>query len=264
MFTRRAVFPITTGLIAVADRAHAAPQWSPSGIKALFFDVFGTLVDWRRGVADYAKDMLAPLGYSLDWLAFADAWRAHYLPITGAVRSGRMAYTKLDLLERRILDQIIPDFGLERLSEDLRQKLNLAWHNLDAWPDVNAGLARLGRQYLLAPVSNGNIALMVDIARRNQWRWDAILGADIAHDYKPNPDVYLAACEALNLEPHACMMVAAHDIDLTNGGASAAGLRTAFIARPDELGSGKGAEILTGPVDVHANSITDLADLLGV
>ena len=162
-----------------------------------------------------------------------------------------------------MLDKIIPHFGLERLSEDMRQRLTLAWHHLDAWPDVNGGLARLGRRFLLAPVSNGNIALMVDIATRNRWRWDAVLGADIAHDYKPNRSVYLAAAEALSLKPAECMMVAAHDNDLTNGGASGAGLKTAFIARPDEHGKGHGAEKLTGPVDVIANSLPELADKLG-
>jgi 2-haloacid dehalogenase len=128
---------------------------------------------------------------------------------------------------------------------------------------VNVGLARLGRHFLLAPVSNGNIALMVDIATRNCWRWDAILGADIAHDYKPNRAVYLAAADALNLAPAECMMVAAHDIDLTHGGASGAGLKTAFIPRPDEYGKGHGAEKLTGPADVIAVSLSELADKLG-
>jgi 2-haloacid dehalogenase len=161
-----------------------------------------------------------------------------------------------------MLEQIIPHFGLEKLSEQTRARLTLAWHHLDAWPDVDAGLKRLGRRFLLAPVSNGNIALMADIATRNRWRWDAILGADIAHDYKPNRDVYLAAADALNLKPAQCMMVAAHDIDLTHGGASGAGLKTAFIARPDEYGPGKGAEKLTGPVDMTANSLTELADSL--
>jgi 2-haloacid dehalogenase len=259
--TRRAFVHSAAGLLASSGPLCAAPR--QNGVKALFFDVFGTLTDWRSGVARDAKDLLSPLGYSLDWLAFADAWRAQYLPVTGEVRSRQQSYVKLDVLERRMLDKIIPHFGLEKLSEDLRQRLTLAWHHLDAWPDVNAGLARLGRRFLLAPVSNGNIALMADIATRNRWRWDAILGADIAHDYKPNRDVYLAAADALNLAPAECMMVAAHDIDLTHGGASGAGLKTAFIPRPDEYGKGHGAEKLTGPVDVIANSLPELAGKLG-
>ena len=263
MVTRRLLVQSAAGLFLGAGPVCAAPRPNLFGVKALFFDVFGTLTDWRSGVARDARDLLSPLGYSLDWLAFADAWRAQYMPVTGEVRSRRQPYVKLDVLERRVLEKIIPDFGLEKLSEDMRQRLTLAWHHLDAWPDVNAGLARLGRHFLLAPCSNGNIALMADIATRNRWRWDAILGADIARDYKPNRDVYLAAAEALNLAPGECMMVAAHDIDLTHGGASGAGLRTAFIPRPDEHGPGHGAEKLTGPVDVVANSLPELADRLG-
>ena len=260
--TRRLLVQSAAGLLAGAAAVRAAPGSNPLNVKALFFDVFGTLTDWRSGVAREARELLSPLGYSLDWLAFADAWRALYMPITGEVRSRRQPYAKLDLLERRVLDEIIPQFGLTKLSEDMRQRLTLAWHHLDAWPDVNEGLARLGRRFLLAPASNGNIALMVDIATRNHWRWDAILGADIAHDFKPNRDVYLAAADALNLAPHECMMVAAHDIDLTQG-ARGAGLKTAFIPRPDEYGKGHGAEKLTGPVDVIASSLTALADALG-
>ena len=161
------------------------------------------------------------------------------MPTTEGVRSGRVPYLKLDVLERQMLDKILPRFGAGSIPEPVKQQLNLAWHRLDAWPDVNAALARLGRHYKLAPVSNGNIALMADIAARNGWRWDAVLGADIAHDYKPKPGVYLAAAAAFDLNPADCMMVAAHDIDLTHGGASGAGLRTAYIARPDEYGVGK-------------------------
>jgi 2-haloacid dehalogenase len=258
--TRRLIIQSAVGLIAGA--AHAAPRPNAFGVKALFFDVFGTLTDWRSGVARDARELLSPLGYALDWPVFADAWRALYLPITGEVRNRRRPYAKLDVLERRTLDQIAPRFGLEKLSDDMRRRLTLAWHHLDAWPDVDAGLARLKTRFLLAPVSNGNVALMVDIATRNRWRWDAILGADIAHDFKPNRDVYLAAADALNLAPGECMMVAAHDIDLTQG-AAGAGLRTAFIPRPDEYGKGHGAERLTGRVDIVADSLPELADKLG-
>jgi 2-haloacid dehalogenase len=244
--------------------ALAASGKSLGTVKALFFDVFGTLVDWRTGVAREAEALLKPRGISLDWLGFADAWRAEYLPTTQGVRSGRVPYVKLDALERQMLDRILPGFGLKDLPEDTRRQLNLAWHRLDGWPDVRAGLVRLGHRFRLAPVSNGNISLMADIAARNGWRWDAILGADIAHDYKPKADVYLAAVQAFDLDPADCMMVAAHDIDLTHGGASAAGLRTAYIARPGEYGPGKKADPLTGKVDVSASSLADLADKLGV
>jgi 2-haloacid dehalogenase len=239
-----------------------SPAIAVGDVKALFFDVFGTLVDWRTGVARETKRLLEPKGISLDWLAFADAWRAQYMPTTESVRSGRVPYEKLDILERQMLEKILPKFGIKGLSEDVKQELNLAWHHLDGWPDVKAALLRLGHHYKLAPVSNGNISMMADIAARNGWRWDAILGADIAHDYKPKAAVYLAAAAAFDLHPAQCMMVAAHDIDLTHGGASAAGLRTAYVARPNEYGPGKKADPLTGSVDVSASNLTDLAEKL--
>lgn len=242
--------------------SRSGPHAAVREVKALFFDVFGTLVDWRTGVAREAKKILAPHGISLDWLAFADAWRAQYMPTTESVRSGRKPYEKLDILERQMLEKILPKFGIRDLSENVKQELNLAWHHLDGWPDVKTALLRLGRHYRLAPVSNGNISMMADIAARNDWRWDAILGADIAHDYKPKAAVYLAAAAALDLRPAECMMVAAHDIDLTHGGASAAGLRTAYVARPNEYGPGKGADLLTGRVDISASNLAELADKL--
>ena len=171
-------------------------------VKALFFDVFGTLVDWRTSIARETKAMLEPQGYKLDWLAFADAWRGEYQGAMDEVRSGRIPFCKLDVLHRRNLEHVLPRFGIDKLSEDDRRTLNLAWHRLDAWPDVPPGLHRLKRRYMLAPVSNGNISLMVALARRNDLPWDAILGSEIAGDYKPKPRVYLAAAEALDLPPH--------------------------------------------------------------
>jgi 2-haloacid dehalogenase len=230
------------------------------GVKALFFDVFGTLVDWRTGVAREARTILEPLGYSLDWIAFADAWRAEYQPGMEEVRSGRIPFSKLDVIHRRMLERIRPRFGLGGLGEAVLQDLNLAWHKLDAWKDVTPGLYRLRRGFLLAPVSNGNISLMADLARRNDFRWDAILGSEIAGDYKPKPRVYLAAADAFSLEPGQCMMVAAHSGDLK--AAAAVGLRTAHVARPDEYGPGTGEPRPTVPVDVAAQSLEDLAGLL--
>ena len=163
-------------------------------VKALFFDVFGTLVDFRTGVAREAEAILGAAGHKLDWPAFADAWRKQYQPALEEVRADRMAFRKLDLLHRENLDRILPRFGISGLAEDAARSLNLAWHRLPAWPDVPGGLARLKPRFLLAPVSNGNISLMVDLARRNNLPWDAILGAEIAGDYKPKPRVYLAAC----------------------------------------------------------------------
>ena len=229
-------------------------------VTALFFDVFGTLVDWRTSIAREAGAMLEPKGFALDWLAFADAWRGEYQGAMDEVRSGRIGFCKLDVLHRRNLERILPRFAIEGLSEDDRRELNLAWHRLDAWPDVAPGLARLKRRYLLAPVSNGNISLMVDLARRNALPWDAILGAEIAGDYKPKPGVYLAAAAAFDLPPHECMMVAAHTSDLM--AAAKLGLRTGHIARPNEHGRGRGETGPREPVDVAGSSLEDLADKL--
>jgi 2-haloacid dehalogenase len=229
-------------------------------VKALFFDVFGTLVDWRTSIARQAKALLEPRGHALDWAVFADAWRGEYQGAMEAVRAGRIAFCKLDVLHRRNLDLILPRFGLGGLGEEDRRELNTAWHRLEAWPDVPAGLRRLKSRYLLAPVSNGNISLMVDLARRNGFPWDAILGAEIAGDYKPKQRVYLAAADAFDLAPGQCMMVAAHSSDLAAAGA--AGLCTAHVARPDEKGKGRGEEAPNVRVDIAAKDLRDLADRL--
>jgi 2-haloacid dehalogenase len=230
--------------------------------KALFFDVFGTLVDWRTSIAREAAAVLGPLGHSLDWLAFADAWRGEYQPAMEQIRSGRQSFCKLDGLHRRNLETILPRFGIPALPEDTMRHLNLAWHRLDAWPDSAPGLVRLKRQCMIAPVSNGNISLMVALARRNGFPWDAILGSEIAGDFKPKPRVYLAACEALDLAPGDCMMVAAHSNDLAQ--AAKNGLRTGHIARPNEHGPGKGETAPSVPVDVAGSDLEDLAGKLGL
>jgi 2-haloacid dehalogenase len=232
-----------------------------TSVKALFFDVFGTLVDFRISVAREAETILKPLGFTLDWPAFADAWRNEYQPAMEEIRAGRAPFCKLDVLHRRNLDRILPRFGVSGLSEDAARNLNLAWHRLDAWPDVPPGLARLKTRFLLAPLSNGNISLQVDLARRNRLPWDAILGAETAGDYKPKPRVYLSACQAFDLEPNECMMVAAHTNDLL--AAAKCALRTAHIARPNEHGVGKGEARPQAPVDFAAAGLEDLAAKLG-
>ena len=231
------------------------------GLRALFFDVFGTLVDWRTSIAREASAILHPQGFDLDWPAFADAWRDEYQPGMEEVRSGRVPFSKLDVLHRRNLERFLPRFGVKNLSEATLHELTLAWHRLDAWPEVPAALARLKTKFTIAPVSNGNISLMVDLARRNRFPWDAILGAEVARDFKPKPGVYLAACAALDLRPAHCMMVAAHSNDLS--AAAACGLRTAHIARPDEHGPGTGETAPTVPVDFAAEGLAKLADTLG-
>jgi len=232
----------------------------PGGIKALFFDVFGTLVDWRGGVAREAELVLKPLGYALDWIAFADAWREQYQPSLEDVRSSRIPYSKLDVLHRRTLQKILPSFGIDKATDNELDELTLAWHRLDAWPDVPAGLARLRERFLVAPCSNGNIALMCDLARRNDLRWDAILGADVARDFKRRAVVYLTAAASFNLDPGECMMCAAHSDDLR--AAAENGLKTAFIARPQER-PGKSESAPNRAVDIIASSTVELAAQLG-
>src|SRR6266481_8533613 len=171
-------------------------------VQALLFDVFGTLVDWRGSIAREARELLSSRGVAIDWEAFADAWRGQYQPALEEVRSGRRPFNKLDALHRLNLDVVLDRFGLGRIDESTRSELNLAWHRLDAWPDVTAALARLRTRFRIAPCSNGNISLMVDLARRNGLAWDAILGAEIARDYKPKPIVYLSATAAFDCAPH--------------------------------------------------------------
>jgi 2-haloacid dehalogenase len=230
-----------------------------TSIKALFFDVFGTLVDWRTSVAREAQSILTPLNISLDWLAFADAWRNEYQPAMEEVRAGRIPYVKLDVLHRRMLQKILPRFRLE-LGDSEQTALTFAWHRLDAWPDVPSGLARLRKRFLIAPVSNGNIALIADLARRNDILWDAILGAELARDYKPRRAVYLAAADAFNLKPDECLMCAAHAGDLE--AAAACGLRVAYILRPLESPEASRAAP-NMPLDFSVRDTLELAKRLG-
>jgi len=234
---------------------------NPSSIKALFFDVFGTVVDWRTSIARESEAVLKPKGHALDWLAFADAWRDEYQPAMEEVRTGVIPFSKLDLLHRRNLERILPRFKVSGLDEATLAHLNRAWHRLDGWPDAAPGLQRLHKKFLIAPVSNGNISLMCGIARRNDFPWDAILGAEIAGDYKPKPIVYLRSAEAFDCKPHECVMVAAHSGDLA--AAAATGLKTAHVARPNEHGPGKGESKPTVPVDIAVSSFAELADKLG-
>ncbi len=229
-------------------------------IKALVFDVFGTLVDWRSSIATEAPKILAPLGIKIDGEAFADAWRGEYQPAMEAIRRGGRGYVKLDTLHLENLERILPAFGLQNLSAETKAELNQIWHRLGAWADVTPGLALLRKTHLLAPMSNGNIALMVDLARHNGYIWDAILGAEIAQDYKPKPAVYLAGAAALNLAPEQCVMVAAHSSDLA--AAAACGLKTAHIARPTEYGPKGGETAPLVPVDFAASDLKALAGML--
>ena len=225
--------------------------------RALIFDVFGTLVDWRSGVARDLRLHLRLDAVEAD--ALSDAWRDEYQPAMEEVRAGRIEFCKLDALHRRNLDLVLDRFGHDA-DDATRRQLNLAWHRLDAWPDVTPALLRLRSRFLLAPCSNGNISLVADLARRNGWHWDAILGAEIARDYKPKPEVYLAACAAFDCAPGEVIMVAAHSSDLE--AAARAGLRTAHIARPNEHGPGRGETAPSVPVDFAAQDLRALASML--
>jgi 2-haloacid dehalogenase len=224
-------------------------------LKALLFDVFGTCVDWRTSVAREA----AALG--LPGERVADAWRARYQPQLETVRRGEREWVVLDVLHREALDEVLDTMGLE-LGEAQRDELTRAWHRLDPWPDTLEGLTRLKRRYTIAPCSNGHIAQSVNLARHAGLPWDAILGAEIAGEYKPQPQVYLASVAALGIEPGEAMMVAAHSGDLV--AAASCGLRTAFVARPREYGPGQETDLhADGDVDVEAGDFLALADALG-
>jgi 2-haloacid dehalogenase len=235
----------------------------PAAIKALTFDVFGTVVDWRSSVIREGEALGRAKGMTnVDWAAFADAWRGLYQPLMDRVRSGAAPWTKLDDLHRQGLDRLLGEFKISGLSEDEIDHLNRVWHRLDPWPDAVPGLTRLKQRYILATLSNGNVALMVNMAKRAGLLWDAILGAEVARHYKPQPEAYLRTAEFLGLRPEQCLMVAAHNGDL--GAASRCGLRTAFVPRPLEHGPGGGKDLTPArPWDVVATDFIDLARQLG-
>ena len=235
---------------------------SLADVQALTFDVFGTVVDWRTSVARELAALFEPRGAQRDWPAVADSWRDRYQPAMEAVRSGRRAWVRLDDLHRENLEQVLAEHDLGGLDADELEHLNRAWHRLDPWPDVVAGLTRLKPRYILATLSNGNIALMVNLARYGGLPWDTILGAEVARAYKPQPEAYLRTADALGLAPAACALVAAHNGDLA--AAAAQGYRTVFVPRPLEHGPGQTQDgAATGPWDVVARDFGDLADQLG-
>ena len=233
-----------------------------STIQALTFDVFGTVVDWRSSIIREGEALGRARGLRVDWPRFADAWRGLYQPQLERVRSGSLPWTKLDDLHRLALDRLLVEFGITGLAEAEVDHLNRAWHRLDPWPDAIPGLARLKRRFVLATLSNGNVALIVNMARRAGLPWDAVLGAEVARHYKPQPEAYLTTAALLGLEPAQCMMVAAHNGDLA--AASALGFRTAFVARPTEYGPGQAKDVKAERAwDVVADSFVDLAARLG-
>ena len=233
-------------------------------IRACLFDVFGTVVDWRtsvsRELAAFARErQMAPL----DWVEFTVEWRKLYQPSMEEVRSGRRPWTILDVLHRESLVALLERYRVAAFSEAEIDHLSRAWHRLDPWPDAVDGLTRLKRKYIIAPCSNGNIALMVNLAKRAGLPWDCILGAETARAYKPLPQTYLASCAQLGLAPAAVMMVAAHNGDLK--AAKAQGLASAFVPRPAEYGPGQTTDLAADAscVDIAAESFVDLAAKLG-
>lgn len=231
-------------------------------VKALVFDVFGTVVDWRSSVARQVAAAARRVGVETDGIALADAWRAEYAPSMDRVRSGELPWTTIDALHRAALDALLPRFGLAALDEAARVDLNRAWHRLDPWPDSVAGLRRLSHRYTLATLSNGNVALLANMAKRARLPWDVILSAELFGHYKPDAQVYDGACRLLDLAPEQVMMVAAHNGDLR--AASARGLRTAFVARPTEYGPAQTNDLAAdGPWDIVCTSFTELAGALG-
>jgi 2-haloacid dehalogenase len=227
-------------------------------VRALVFDVFGTVVDWRSGVA---REVRRLLGDRVDALAVADDWRGRYVPSMERVRSGDLPWTPLDQLHRASLDEVLASAGLGSVAPAARDELVLAWHRLDPWPDVVPGLRRLSRTHVLAPLSNGNVALLVDLARRAGLPWDLVLGAEIVQHYKPDPEVYDSAPRLLALAPSQVLMVAAHVEDLV--AARERGLRTAYVHRPDEFGGKRVPPSADPDADLSVTSFGELADRLG-
>lgn len=227
-------------------------------VRVLAFDVFGTVVDWHGSIARE----IARIAPGINASEFALAWRSGYQPAMQRVRSGEMGWTRLDDLHRLILDSILPKFGLAHLDEASRQELNRVWHRLEAWPDSVAGLLRLKRRFMLCTLSNGNLGLLANMAKRAGLAWDLILSAEVFRHYKPDPQTYLGVADVFGLKPDQVMLVAAHKDDLR--AASACGLRTAFVERPLEFGPQSRDDLGREPdFDIHAHDFLDLASQLG-
>ena len=230
-------------------------------VKALCFDIFGTVVDWRTSITREGQLLQQRLNLPhQDWAAFADDWRAGYQPAMHEVRTGALPWTDIDGLHRRILDRILAARGLV-LPEADAAAFNRVWHRLIPWPDTVAGLYRLKQRFTITSLSNGNVALLVNMAKHAGLPWDTVLSAELFQHYKPDPEVYLGAAKLLGLQPQQVMMVAAHPSDLR--AAATCGLRTGYVARPLERGVGGWVEPWTeGEFDIACGSFTELAALL--
>ena len=231
-------------------------------IKALLFDVFGTVVDWRSSIVRELASWGSDNHVIADWPGVADGWRALYQPAMERIRTGNRGFVRLDILHEENLRDIFTQHGLDVPTGNELHRLVSAWHRLDPWPDAASGLTRLKTKYTIAPCSNGNIALITNMAKRAGLPWDVVLGAEVAQAYKPDPQAYLGSADALALKPEECMMVAAHLDDLE--AAAELGFATAYVPRPDEHGKGTGAAVAPeGSVDHVADDFNSLADKLG-
>ena len=235
-----------------------------ANVKALVFDTFGTVVDWRSSVIAEGRTWGKAKGLNINWVDFADRWRLGYRPVLDKVRKGEMPWIRLDDVHRMILEGLLKEFKIEGLTEEEKISWTHVWRRLKPWRDSVEGLARLKRKYVIAPLSNGNIALMTSLAKFGGLPWDAILGAEIARHYKPDREVYVSAYDSLDLKPEEVMMCACHVPDLH--AARNNGLRTGFIYRPNEFGDGPVGvpdKAKPGDFDVLSVSIIDLAQQMG-
>ena len=242
---------------ALVLRGQGRPQ-----VKALVFDTFGTVVDWRGSIIEEGLVWAKGKNLNVDWARFADRWRDGYAPAMEKVRKGELPWTKLDDLHRMLLEDLLKEFGMTGLSEAEKDHWNRVWHRLKPWPDSVAGLTRLKKKYTIAPLSNGNVGLLNDMAKNAGLPWDLILSAELARHYKPDREAYLTAVELLGLRPEEVMMAAAHSGDLK--AARSFGLRTGFIYRPNERGvGGKADHAKAGDFDIVSSDIMDLAAQMG-
>ena len=232
---------------------------SDSPAKALIFDVFGTVVDWRGSIIEQCQQFGARKGISADWDAFADAWRGRYQPYMNKVRNGELPWTNLDGLHRMMLEETLAEFEIGGLSQDEMAEVTGFWHRLHPWPDSVPGLYRLKNQFIIAPMSNGNVSMMTNMAKFAGLPWDCILGAELARHYKPDPESYLTAVQLLGMQPDEVVMTAAHQGDLLS--AQKVGLRAAFVPRPMERGPGRTPDPTPDPsFNVVATDFVDLAE----
>jgi 2-haloacid dehalogenase len=252
-----------------AERAAAGGQTVPAAVRSvqmLVFDTFGTVVDWRSGIIAEGEALGRAKDLKVDWAKFADAWRAGYGPSMNRVRRGELPWTKLDRLHRMVLDELLVNFKIEGLTEEEKRHLNLAWHRLKPWPDAVTGLTRLRKRFVIAPLSNGNVSLLTNMAKHGNIPWDCIMSTELVRRYKPDRETYLMPGEFFDLETASVMMVAAHTGDLES--AKALGLRTAYVHRPLEFGRDRPDRTPqlppAGQFDFLCNDFRELATRLGV